>query len=178
MTKLELIELLRSRIADTSYSGVPTNSELVSYIDQGILAFCIAAIKRGNSPELFMKWDTPATGSLPSDFYMFAGQYNAIVNGDTVTFVGDAPDEAYYFRIYEMVSNVDDSEEVDIPRRDILPILSLSAAFALNRNDYNIRQDLSLASYSGYPEKTPTPSQAPQGKPTVYNGDEDGTEGY
>lgn len=178
MTKLELIELLRSRIADTSYSGVPNNEELVSYIDQGILSFSIAAIRRGNSPELFMKWDEPADGTLPPDFYIFAGQYNAVISGDSVTFIDGVPDEVYYFRLYPMASDVEDLEEIEIPRRDLLPILSLAAAFALNRNDYNIRQDLSLASYSGYPEKTPTPSQAPQGKPTVYNGDEDGTEGY
>lgn len=162
----EFITLMRQRIADEKFMGIITNKELVSYADQAVLMHSKNAILFGNDRMRVWTGLTMGTVALPPDFDSFCGKVPGVILDGKITFYNDVVPPLYYNARFPFLSEFGESDEIQIPYKDLLSILTAACAIALNKNEYDIAQDMGI--YQAMGGVAPAP---------VKDGEEHGSEG-
>lgn len=132
---------LRPMIFDSGGVGY-SDSELIDYINAGILAHCNDCIRNGHASFLLKEVRFQYGDTAPDDVLAWAGQFPMeIHNGQVVPYDGSVV--AKYYAHPGSVASTDD--EIPIPNTHIPRLLSVVTALALNRNEYDISQDAAIA---------------------------------
>ena len=99
---------------------------------------------RGNPR--FLSSFVPVKGDkVPDDFLFFAGAVPISVDGGIVDFYGPASTlPARYFARLPYISAFKERDELPHRQDDLMTVAALAAIYALNKQEYNVSQDLAL----------------------------------
>lgn len=144
MTKSEMITRLRVLLCDTQMVGFPQDAELLDYLDRATVYYSeqMAAAK---DPSMLKRMDVVGCCDLPADFIALAGQHPVQITGRHMDYYGDVPYNIVYWAHLPLPSSYDDTDEVGHTAAQDAVILELARVFAINRNEYDLTQDLKLA---------------------------------
>lgn len=135
---------IRVRISDNDEIEY-TDSELVGYINDALFAIWLQ-LKAVKNKEVVRRIDVTANNQAkPNDFFYFTARYPIVCIGDRFETYGQLPinDVTYYSKSPKVsVTDVDVSVFGDNYDSAIVQVACL---YALNRNEFNIQQDHSLA---------------------------------
>ncbi|MDR1649931.1 MAG: hypothetical protein LBR71_06680 [Synergistaceae bacterium] len=146
MTLNEMIAALRRQLSDEQAVGWPDNAELLTYLDRaaGFLSEQLIALK---DPSRLKRFRVLGTAPLPDDFTAFAGSVPIAVRGGTCEFYGDFPVDAdYWGKLPPPSLQGEADEELPYSHNECVLIADIARIFALNKNEYDISQDMSLLS--------------------------------
>lgn len=143
MTRLELISSLRVQLCDVQKVGYPDDGELVCYLDRGCIYYSEQMIA-AKSPDMLKRMNVVGCCDLPDDFVALAGQHPVSVVGRHMDFYGAVPYKVVYFARLPLLSSFGDADVVSWPVGAESVIVDLARVFALNRNEYDLSQDLKL----------------------------------
>ncbi len=143
MTRAEMITMLRVLLCDAQAVGYPTDGELLEYLDRATIYYSeqMIAVK---SPDMLKRMPVVGCMELPGDFVALAGQHPVQITGRHMDYYGDVPYQITYFARLPLPSGYAETDEVAHPLGADSVILDLARAFALNRNEYDLSQDLKL----------------------------------
>lgn len=143
MTRAEMIAMLRIQLCDTQAVGFPDDGELLGYLDRATVYYSEQMIA-AKSPDMLRKMAVVGCTELPDDFVALAGQHPVQITGRHMDYYGDVPYQITYFARLPLPSGyAADAEVVHPPGADSV-IIDLARAFALNRNEYDLTQDLKM----------------------------------
>jgi len=153
MKRNDLIALVRRLIADEQAAGFTAGGsleqpegtqELLNYLDRAVVAYSMKKIEERDVR--FLRGFVPVNGGrLPDDFIIFAGAVPISTTGGIVSFYG--PPLALpvrYFARLPYASAFGEGEEVPYRHDDMMAVAALAAVYALNKQEYNVSQDLAL----------------------------------
>ncbi|MCD8233238.1 MAG: hypothetical protein LUC51_02450 [Cloacibacillus porcorum] len=143
MTRTEMVTKLRTQLCDTQAVGFPDDSELLEYLDRGTIYYSEHMIA-ARSPDMLRKMAVVGCTELPDDFVALAGQHPVQITGRHMDYYGEVPYQVMYFARLPLPSGYKPDEPVDHPLGADTVIIDLARAFALNRNEYDLSQDLKL----------------------------------
>jgi len=143
MTRTEMIAKLRTQLCDVQSVGFPSDDELLAYLDRGTIYYSEQMIA-AKDPSMLKKMPVVGCADLPDDFVALAGQFPVQITGRHMDYYGDVPFQIIYFANLPLPSGFAADAEVKHPFGSDVIILDLARAFALNRNEYDITQDLKL----------------------------------
>ena len=144
MTKTEMLTKLRILLSDAQEVGYPEDSELLDYLDRATVYYSeqMIAVK---DPSMLKKMDVVGCLDLPNDFVALAGQHPVQITGRHMDYYGDIPYRVTYWANLVLPSSLAlDSDVVPHTSAQDAMILELARVFALNRNEYDLTQDLTL----------------------------------
>ena len=144
MTKTEMLTKLRILLSDAQEVGYPEDSELLDYLDRATVYYSeqMIAVK---DPSMLKKMDVVGCLDLPNDFVALAGQHPVQITGRHLDYYGDIPYRVTYWANLVLPSSLAlDSDVVPHTSAQDAIILELARVFALNRNEYDLTQDLTL----------------------------------
>lgn len=81
---------------------------------------------------------------LPADFVALAGQWPVQITGRHMDYYGPVPYQVAYFARLALPSETAATSQIDHPAQADSVILDLARTFALNRNEYDLTQDLKM----------------------------------
>ena len=144
MTRAEMIAKLRILLSDAQAVGFPDDAELLDYLDRATVYYSeqMIAVK---DPSMLKKMDVVGCLGLPNDFVALAGQHPVQITGRHMDYYGDVPYRVVYWANLVLPSSLALESDV-VPHtsaQDVI-ILELARVFALNRNEYDLTQDLKL----------------------------------
>lgn len=142
MTVNDFLTMLRKRIFDTDRSGY-SDAELIDYTNAAIVQQTGEMILSGD-PSLFIEEGLLSHADpLPERFGGWAGQFSVVVSNGKV-YPEEGVVKARWFTYPEPVNALEDT----MPYADQYTprLLTLAAAHALNRNEFDVSQDMQLAS--------------------------------
>lgn len=153
MTRKDLIALVRRLIADEQATGFSSGGsmeqpegtqELLNYLDRSVVEY-----SRRRSDERdprFLRDFIPVDGrKVPDDFLFFAGSVPASVVGGVVRVYGPPLAlPARYFARLPYISAYEEQDELPHRHDDMMQIAALAAVYALNKQEYNVTQDMAL----------------------------------
>lgn len=144
MTKAEMVTNLRTLLSDAQQIGYPKDSELLDYLDRATIYYCEQMIA-AKDPSMLKKMDVVGCLDLPNDFVALAGQHPVQITGRRMDYYGDVPYRVVYWGHLTLPSSLasDDTVVPHTAAQDSV-ILELARIFALNRNEYDLTQDLKL----------------------------------
>ena len=153
MTRNELIALVRKLIADEQAAGFTAGGsleqpegtqELLNYLDRAVAEYSGREASRDNPR--FLSSFVPVKGDkVPDDFLFFAGAVPISVDGGIVDFYGPASTlPARYFARLPYISAFKERDELPHRQDDLMTVAALAAIYALNKQEYNVSQDLAL----------------------------------
>lgn len=138
-----MVTTLRTLLSDKQSVGFPDDSELLNYLDRATVFYCeqMASMK---DPSLLK--ETPVVGdmALPDDFITLAGQHPVIIKGRNVSYYGSIPYPITYFAYLPLPSSYAASATVEHTASQDAIIIEVARGYAMNRNEYDITQDLKL----------------------------------
>lgn len=141
MTVNDFLTMLRKRIFDTDRIEY-TDAELIDYTNAAIVQHTTEMIAVGD-PSLVVQDGYLSYGDpLPEGFGGWAGQYAMVVANGCV-YPEDGVVNARWFKFPAPIAALEDEMPYDgqyTPR-----LLALATAYALNRNEYDVAQDVQLA---------------------------------
>jgi hypothetical protein len=153
VTLQEAVRLLRKLISDEDATGFVAASvlempeatdELINYLDRATRDYCSTRAAKKDI-RLVKKVSLSDGQSLPEDYIAFCGMVPLSVSEGRVQFYGPFQSrEARYFRRYRLPSTLGLSDELDGDAPDQRTIVGLAAAFALNKHEFDVSQDLKL----------------------------------
>jgi hypothetical protein len=141
MTVNDFLTMLRKRIFDTDRIEY-TDAELIDYTNAAIVQHTTEMIAVGD-PSLVVESGYLSYGDpLPERFGGWAGQY-AMVAANGFVYPENGVVNARWFKFPKPVAALEDV----MPYADQYTprLLALAAAHALNRNEYDVSQDVQLA---------------------------------
>ena len=144
MTKTEMLTKLRILLSDAQEVGYPEDSELLDYLDRATVYYSerMIAVK---DPSMLKKMDVVGCLALPNDFVALAGQHPVQITGRHMDYYGDVPYRVTYWANLVLPSSLAlDSDVIPHTSAQDAIILELARVFALNRNEYDLTQDLTL----------------------------------
>jgi hypothetical protein len=147
------LELLRKIISDEQAAGFTDVStlerpepsdELVNYLDRATDVYC-QILAGQNDLRLVKKADLSNGDPLPADLIKFCGIVPLSVEDGRVSFYHAFRNLTLkYFRRYKLPSKMEFTDEMDGETRDQRLIVGLAAAYALNKHEFDVSQDLTL----------------------------------
>ena len=160
MTPNQMIGMLRRYISDEQATGFTDGGnleqpegtqELLSYLDRAVDEY--SKRQAWNGDLRLLKTMTVSAGSvLPNDFLSLCRTVPIEVSGKAITYYGDAPElPVRYFARLPYVSSYGMDSEMAYEVDQYTGIISLAAVYALNKQEYNVTQDLALLGYGGVP---------------------------
>jgi hypothetical protein len=143
MTPVDMIFLLRQYLSDEQAVGWPRDEELTSYLDRAA-DYLSERLIADKDPAMLARLHLDGATELPGDFVAFAGNVPASIMGGMCEPYFDFPYDASYWARMPHVSKLDRESETPYgPERELL-ITDIARLFALNRNEYDISQDLTV----------------------------------
>lgn len=156
MTPGQMLAMLRRYISDEQATGFTDGGnleqpegtqELLSYLDRAVDEYSKKQASQ-NDLRLMRKITLVDGASLPEDFLFLCGAVPITVADKTIYLeYGDAEIPAKYFARLPYVSSYGMDETLPYEVDQYIGIISLAAIYALNKNEYNVTQDLMLLGY-------------------------------
>lgn len=143
MTRAEMVSMLRTLLCDSQAVGYPDDAELLGYMDRATIYYSEQMIA-ARSPDMLKRMPVVGCMELPEDFVALAGQHPVRIAGRHMDYYGDVPYQITYFARLPLPSAYEAEEEVEHPLGADTVILDLARTFALNRNEYDLSQDLKM----------------------------------
>jgi hypothetical protein len=139
-----MIFLLRQHLSDEQFVGWPNDSELVAYMDRAA-DYLSEQLIADKDPSMTAEFFIQASGSpLPENFVAFIGNAPVAVIGRLARpFVNTGYVARYWARLAKFSGLVSTEQSPYTPAQESL-IVDIARMFALNRNEYDISQDMSL----------------------------------
>jgi hypothetical protein len=143
MTPIDMIFLLRQHLSDEQNVGWPDDSELVAFLDRAgdLLSEQLIADR---DPAMMLNLRLDGEITLPDDFVAFAGNAPAVIVGRLCQPYYDFPLDILYWGKMPHMSALNRESETPYTRERALLIVDIARLFALNKNEYDIAQDLTL----------------------------------
>ena len=157
MTKVEMLAMLRKVINDEQATGFTEGGnleqpegtqELYNYLDRAVDDYS-RTMADENDVRLIKRMTVSTGGTLPSDFIDFCGNVPITVEGKTMTYKGEASSYIVrYFARLPYVTSYADKATLPYDNDQAMKIIALAAIYALNKNEYNVAQDVQLLGLS------------------------------
>lgn len=144
MTQTEMITRLRVLLCDEQSVGFSQDSELLDYLDRATVYYSEQMIA-AKDPSMLKRMETVGCCDLPADFVSLAGQHPVQITGRHMDYYGDVPYRVTYWANLPLPSSYAANEAVGHTAAQDAVILEMARVFALNRNEYDLAQDLELA---------------------------------
>jgi hypothetical protein len=144
MTRDGMIMLLREHLSDGQAVGWPTDHELLAYLDSasGYLSDQLIAAK---DPAMAKEMETEAGENLlPDDFVALVGNVPARISGRKLT--AESGGALRYWAKLPLPSASGEKEGLPYTREQELLMTDIAAVLALNRNEYDVSQDMAIFS--------------------------------
>jgi hypothetical protein len=139
-----MITLMTRHLNDEQRVNWPNDSELVAWLDLAA-DFVSEHLIADKDPAMLRETTIPAEGApLPDDFVAFAGKVPASVVGRGAKPYAAAPLNALYWARLERFSSLGMTAQAPYTHEQALLIVEAAAMFALNKNEYDISQDMTL----------------------------------
>lgn len=143
MTRSEMLTKLRVSLSDEQKVGFPSDDELLGYLDKATIYYSEQLIAT-KDPSMLKKMPVVGCMELPDDFVALAGLHPVEVTGRHMDYYGEEPYQIIYYATMSLPSSFGVDEEITHPLGADTIILDLGRTFALNRNEYDLSQDLKL----------------------------------
>ena len=132
---------LRLRIRD-EYKVEYTDDELIGYLNDALAYWDSTRIVSADPLRLKSLTVNP-NATVPTDFAKWAGTYPVYIqNGNVYSASGDSVACKYYAYSTSFAST---SDNINLPNPEISILLQLSTIYALNKNQFDVSTDTSLA---------------------------------
>ena len=153
MTRSQMLAMLRKVINDEQATGFTEGGnleqpegtqELIHYLDRAVDEYskCQAVSK---DIRLMKTMNVTSGSKVPDDFLALCGAVPVNINSNVINFYGEgSPMTVRYFARLPYVSSYSDSAALPYEHDQYMNILSLAAAYALNKHEFNVSQDLAL----------------------------------
>lgn len=146
MTPNDMIFLLRQHLSDEQFVGWPNDSELTAYMDRAA-DYLSEQMIAGKDPAFLGEFTVAAAGSpLPENFVAFVGNVPVSVTGRTAKPLRNEDYPARYWGRLSRFSGLTPTERTPYTPSQELLICDIARMFALNKNEYDISQDMALLS--------------------------------
>ncbi|MPN24062.1 hypothetical protein SDC9_171456 [bioreactor metagenome] len=129
-------------LSDEQAVGYPNDSELLLYLDRAVIYYSEQMIA-AKDPVMLKQMEAVGCVDVPNDFVALAGQWPVEIRGRHMDYYGASPLKVMYFANLPLVSSAA-TGEIAIPNVAVPVILDLARTFALNRNEYDLTQDLKI----------------------------------
>lgn len=143
MTRSEMLTKLRVSLSDEQKVGFPSDDELLGYLDRATIYYSEHMIS-AKDPSMLKRLPVVGCMELPDDFVALAGLHPVQITGRHMDYYGEQPYQIIYYATMSLPSSFGVDEEITHPFGADIIILDLGRAFALNRNEYDLSQDLKL----------------------------------
>jgi hypothetical protein len=144
MTPADMIFLLRQHLSDEQFVGWPNDSELIAYMDRAA-DYLSEQLIADKDPSMTAEFLLPAAGaSLPENFVAFVGNAPVGVTGRTARPFRNEDFLARYWGRLKRFSGLALTEQSPYTPAQESLIVSIATMFALNKNEYDISQDMTL----------------------------------
>lgn len=154
MTQKQLLALVRKLINDEQATGFTEGGnleepegtqELLNYLDR--------AVDEYSKHIQYIKHMTVINGAnLPDDFLDFCGAVPIDVNGRTMTYYGEASTlPVRYFARLPYVTSYSENDVLPYKHDEEMKIAALAAIYALNKQEFNVSQDVALLGIGATP---------------------------
>jgi hypothetical protein len=143
MTPTDMIRLLRQHLSDEQFVGW-TNDELEAYMDRAA-DYLSEQLVADKDPGMTAEFVVAADGSvLPEDFVAFVGNAPIGVAGRTAKPFKHEDCRARYWARLKRFSSLASMEQTPYTPAQESSIIDIARIFALNKNEYDMSQDLTL----------------------------------
>jgi hypothetical protein len=158
MTRHQITALLRQLISDEqaiafteggNMEAPEGTQELLHYLDRAVDTYSERRATENDS-RLLERLVLVNGQKLPDNFIRFAGNVPVDVTGEVVSFYGDMTTlwVKYYARLPH-ISTFEAEAEMPFRLEECRYLAALAAAYALNKHDFNVSQDLALLGLGG-----------------------------
>lgn len=147
MTPTDMLFLLRRQIADEQNVGWANDAELSAYLDRAAdyLSGKLIAAKDPTMLARFRVDGGPTPTPLPDDFVSFAGLAPVAVTGKNCeSYFGGMSFGVNYWAKLPLFTSLPSERQTPYGGEKELMIVDIARIFALNRNEYDITQDMAL----------------------------------
>jgi hypothetical protein len=143
MTPVDMIFLLRQHLADEQNVGWPNDSELFAYLDRAA-DYLSERLIADRDPTMLSRLELDGDTPLPANFVSFAGNVPvSVMDGKCKPYFG-FPFGVNYWAKMPSPSKIDAESQTPYGYERDLMIVDIARLFALNRNEYDVSQDLTL----------------------------------
>lgn len=132
---------LRLRIRD-EYKEEYTDDELISYLNDALAYWDSTRIVTSDPLRLKSLIVNPNI-AVPLDFAKWAGTYPVYIQNGTVYSVSGSSITCKYFAYSDSFTST--SDNINLPNPEIIVLLQLATIYALNKNQFDVTADTSLA---------------------------------
>lgn len=143
MTKFQMLNLLRHHLSDDQKIGWPSDVELNAFLDRAAETVS-ERLASDRDPSLMASLTVSGPTSLPDDFLAFVGKVPIAIVDRVASPYGSEPVTADYWRMLPRPSELQDSDDIPCTTEQAGLIIDLARIYALNKNEYDISQDLAL----------------------------------
>ena len=160
MTQKQILALVRKIINDEQATGFTEGGnleepegtqELLNYLDRAVDEY--SRQQAGMNNIRFIKRMTVIDGAkLPEDFIKFCGIVPIIIDTGIMNYYGSVANlPVKYFARLPYVTAYGENVRLPYNHDDEMRIAALAAAFALNKHEFNVQQDLALLGLGNMP---------------------------
>ena len=160
MTQKQILALVRKLINDEQATGFTEGGnleepegtqELLNYLDRAVDEYSKQQASVKNVK--FIKRMTVSNGAnLPDDFLDFCGAVPINLEGRTMYYYGEASTlPVRYFARLPYVTSYGENVNLPYSHDDEMKIAALAAIYALNKQEFNVAQDVSLLGIGATP---------------------------
>jgi hypothetical protein len=143
MTRTEMVFILRQNLSDEQKVGWPFEEELIAYLDRAA-DFLSEHLIAGKDPTMLKKLNAGGSTLLPGDFVSFAGNVPVRIIGRQYEVYGDPGTDVLYWANLPAPSSFSPTVALPYTREQSMLIIDAGRIFALNKNEYDISQDMAL----------------------------------
>lgn len=143
MTKFQMLNILRHHLSDEQKIGWPSDIELNAFLDRAAETVS-ERLASDRDPSLVASLTVSGPTSLPDDFLAFVGKVPVTILDRVASPYEGATVTADYWRMLPRPSAFQDADEVPCTTEQAGLIIDLARIYALNKNEYDISQDLAL----------------------------------
>ena len=134
---MTMLETLRKQLSDEMRVGWPDDAELTAYLDRAADTLTGRLVK-AKDPTLLKVFYVESAADLPDDFIAFAGKAPVSVTGRRCESYDGVARTKYWSRLpYPSEGGTYTHEREAV-------IIDLARIYALNRNEYDVTQDMAL----------------------------------
>lgn len=137
----ELIADIRQLICDEGSAEYSDDKKLLVHINQAI-TFLNKSLIAAGSPFMVKEANFTNNMLLPADYERACGQYPYRIVGGTIKLLSGTSLPVQYLAHKPRVATV--SDMIDFPNQYFSAIAQVAAMFALNRNEFEVKQDEAL----------------------------------
>ena len=160
MTQKQLLALVRKLINDEQATGFTEGGnleepegtqELLNYLDRAVDEYSKQQAAAKNVK--FIKRMTVSNGaSLPDDFIDFCGAVPINIEGSIMNYYGEVSTlPVRYFARLPYVTSYGENVSLPYNHDDEMKIAALAAIYALNKQEFNVSQDVALLGIGATP---------------------------